>query len=89
MNLDKNPKSVNSSDEGKTFLNSEPSNPSKSLQDHEEDRNSKSYMGLVRTSWESCLLICHLLQFQEIFPFRSPDGVQVWSGFDAFFGGVM
>ena len=29
--------------------------------------------GLVQISWESCLIRCHLLQFQEIFTFRSPD----------------
>ena len=35
---------------------------------------------LIRISWESCLIRCHLLQFQKIFTFRSPDVVQVQSG---------
>lgn len=40
---------------------------------------------LVWTLWESGLIRYHLLQFQEIFTFRSPAGVQIQSGFVAFF----
>lgn len=35
--------------------------------------------------WKAVSFSCHLLQFLEIFPFRSPVGVQVQSGFSVFF----
>lgn len=40
--------------------------------------------GLVWISSESCLIRCHLLQFWEIFSFRSSDNVQIQSGFGTF-----
>lgn len=40
---------------------------------------------LLQTSWENCLIGCWLLQFQEIYNFKSLDGVQVQSGWDPFF----
>ena len=41
--------------------------------------------GLVCISWESCLIRCHLLQFWEIFPFRSQN---VWCECRSLFPGV-
>lgn len=41
--------------------------------------------GLVWTSWESSFIKFLLLQFWEIFTFRSPGGVQIQSGLGAFF----
>ena len=41
--------------------------------------------GLVWISWESCLIRCHLLQFWEIFPFRSQN---VWCECRSLFPGV-
>lgn len=45
--------------------------------------------GLVQISWESSLIRCFLLQFQEIFTFRPQDDVQMQSEFGTFFMCVM
>ena len=37
--------------------------------------------GLVWISWESCLIQCHLFQLQEISTLKSPEYMQLQSGF--------
>lgn len=49
------------------------------------DSSERRHTGLVRTSWESCLVGCRLFQFWEILTFRSPDGVLIQSGVGTFF----
>lgn len=56
-----------------------------SFHKREAASSEKKNTGLVQTSWESHLVRCHLLRFQWIFIFRSPDGVQIQSGFGPFF----
>lgn len=50
-----------------------------SFHKREAASSEKKNTGLVQTSWESHLVRCHLLRFQWIFIFRSPDGVQALS----------
>ena len=40
---------------------------------HHRKFGDKLLMGLIWISWESCLLIYHLLQFQKIFTLRLPN----------------
>ena len=64
MNLDKNPESVNSSDERKTFVNSEPSNPS------EKARERLIFSGW----WWGCFQ--KIIIMEEVSSFCNSLGVQ-------------
>ena len=44
-----------------------------------QPNSDKLPAGLIWISWESCLIRYCLLQFREIFTFRSPEDVQVQS----------
>ena len=48
--------------------------------DHHQRFEEKLPTGLTGLSWEICFISCFLLQFWEIFTFRSPDDMQVQSG---------
>ena len=47
---------------------------------HHQRFEDKLPTGLMGLSWEICFIRCFLLQFWEIFAFRSPDHMQVQSG---------
>lgn len=53
------------------------------------NKSKRRCTGLAWTSWESCLIRCPQFQLQEIFTFRSLEGVRVQLGFSVVFRCLM